>query len=180
MTIGRSYALLNIQRPIQGDGGVFPLRQPAAPLRLGETFTEATFALGVWAVLGAPDTWKIEARPLLRLPSIGGPGSGGFQHRNGYWAPLDDANVQGMITEKVGFHGPGIAPPEGGGWGLIADNTTHPALKKTNLWDAFETNVTVQRTFKNFGADLAVELRLTTTGGTNPRFAVALDLTAKG
>ena len=180
MAIGRTYALINMQRPVQLGDDVFPLRQPAAPLRLGETFTEATFVLGVWGVLGNPTTWKIEARPLIRIPSIGGPGTGGFQHRNGAWAPLDEANMQGMCTERVGFHGPNQDAPVGGDWGVIADHTTHPELKKTNFWDRFTDNVVVQRTFKDFGADMAIELRLTATGGTNPQFAIALDLTAKG
>lgn len=177
--VARNQIHLVINQPIS-DGNDYPLRQPAAPLAFGHTFDEVTFTVSLHAVLGAPTAWKLEARPLFRIEHVGGPNTGGFQYRNGRWYPLDAANVANCIVEKAGYHGPGHPAPAAGEWGTIADNVSNPELAKANFYTNPDTFLTVQRTFQHFGADVAIEFRLTFTGGTNPRMSVALQTHGKG
>lgn len=177
--IARNQVHLVINQPIS-DGNDFPLRQPSAPLAFGHTFDEVTFTVSLHAVLGAPSAWKLEARPVFRIEHIGGPNTGGFQYRSGIWHPLDEANAVNCIVEKTGYHGPKHQPPAGGGWGVIADSVSNPELTKANYYTNPDAFVSVQRTFKHFGADVAVEFRLTFDGGTNPRMSVALQTHGKG
>lgn len=177
--IARNQIHLVVNQPIS-DGHDYPLRQPSAPLAFGHTFDQVTFTVSLHAVLGAPSAWKLEARPVFRMEHIGGPNTGGFQYRSGIWHPLDAANVKACIAEQVGYHGPKHPAPAGGDWGTIADHTTDPELSKATYYANPDAFVAVQRTFRNFGADVAIEFRLTFDGGTNPRMSVALQTHGKG
>lgn len=124
--------------------------QPVNPVEFGAEGNEVTFQISVAAVVGSPSAWSLGAKFQYCLPH-----STGYQYSAPVWFDLDADNVETNVVEGVGFYGPGQQPPVGGGFGIIADQTS-------------SLRVTVQRTIKHFGRSVRVMLDPQFTGGTNP------------